>query len=111
LHPPHALALRRDRGRKNWGFSASDPPALSFRREFERNYNGELILRIFDGSSKTGRIRKIPEEFQKNRLFPLAILSPGRTRTARLEAPTNSAIGRNIRPALRTQGSQPAPRE
>ena len=61
---------------KNWGFSASDPTALSFRRLFQRNCNSELILRIFDDSSKTGRIRRIPEEFQKNSPLPTGDSEP-----------------------------------
>jgi hypothetical protein len=62
LHPLYALSLRHDRGRETGDFSAFHLPTASFRQVSHRNYNPELILRVFDDSSKIGITWNILEE-------------------------------------------------
>ncbi len=73
----HGRRTHRDRARsasrsrsKNWRFSTSNPPTLSFRLRFQPNYHFPLHLRIFDDSSKVGITWNIWEQFQKNPPLP-----------------------------------------
>jgi len=62
----------------------------------QHNNNATLALWIFDGSSKTGRIRKIPEEFQKNSPLPTGDSDPPAHPRGKPGSAKNDAIGRNV---------------